>query len=202
MAAVGRVELASDLDEYLAGITDEYFDTRLGPKIRDDAKRYCPKRTGDLADSIEKHLDGHTLIVSATGSEERSYAAWVELGHRIYHPSTGTAGPDVVPPEPFLRPALYGVPPPPRESAATNQQKYAEAHAYAATLGEAGLAEERIGANMAAAILHETNSKRMALRVAEQTAAEYARDFGADSALARRAASAAAYIRRVTGGAA
>ena len=45
--------------------------------------------------------------MSATGSDEREYAADVELGHRVYHPSTGTTGPEVVPPHPFLRPALY-----------------------------------------------------------------------------------------------
>lgn len=86
---------------------DVFFMDTLGPAIRDDAHRYCPKRTGDLADSLERHLEGHTLIVSATGSDEREYASDVELGHRIYHPSTKTAGPDVVAPEPFLRPALY-----------------------------------------------------------------------------------------------
>lgn len=37
----------------------------------------------------------------------RVYAAWVELGHRVAHPSTGIVGPEVVPPHPFLRPALY-----------------------------------------------------------------------------------------------
>lgn len=80
---------------------------RLGPAIAGDAKRYAPKRTGALAESIESHMDGDSLVVSATGSGERDYAAWVELGHRVYHPSTGRVGPEVVPPEPFLRPALY-----------------------------------------------------------------------------------------------
>jgi len=85
--------------------TDALFRDRLGPAIRDDAKRFCPKRTGSLADSIEDHLEGHRLIVSATGSDERAYAAYVELGARIVawgHP-TGR----VRPPHPFLRPALY-----------------------------------------------------------------------------------------------
>lgn len=36
-----------------------------------------------------------------------AYAAFVELGHRVYHPSTRTVGPEVVSPRPFLRPALY-----------------------------------------------------------------------------------------------
>lgn len=92
--------------EVLAAV-DELFDTKLGPAIAKDAARYAPKRSGDLAGSVEHHLEGHTLIVSATGSDERDYAAYVELGHRIYHPSTGRSGPDTVPPQPFLRPALY-----------------------------------------------------------------------------------------------
>jgi hypothetical protein len=37
----------------------------------------------------------------------RAYATFVELGHRVYHPSTGITGPEVVPAEPFLRPALF-----------------------------------------------------------------------------------------------
>ena len=37
----------------------------------------------------------------------RAYATFVELGHRVYHPSTGVTGPEVVPAQPFLRPALF-----------------------------------------------------------------------------------------------
>jgi hypothetical protein len=32
---------------------------------------------------------------------------WVEFGHQVFHPSTLTAGPDMVPEEPFIRPAVY-----------------------------------------------------------------------------------------------
>lgn len=87
---------------------DEYADTRLGPAIRDDAKRYAPVDTGALRDSIENHMgDDHALIVKATGSDERTYALYLETGHRVYHPSTGVVGPEIVPPSPFLTPALY-----------------------------------------------------------------------------------------------
>jgi hypothetical protein len=82
---------------------------RLGPDIRDDARRFCPEDTGALAESLESHMEGDDVIVSATGSDERSYAAYVELGHRVFHPSTGETGPEVVPAEPFLRPALFQV---------------------------------------------------------------------------------------------
>jgi len=86
----------------------KFADERLGPDIARDARRYCPEDTGALKDSIENHMEEDTLIVSASGGAGgRIYAAWVELGHRVYHPSTGIVGPEVVPPEPFLRPALF-----------------------------------------------------------------------------------------------
>jgi hypothetical protein len=102
-----RVELDDNLDGRVRAATADWLDTRLGPDIADDARRYCPERTGALRSSIEHHVEGDDLIVSATGSDERTYAAYVELGHRVYHPSTGVTGPEVVPPQPFLRPALY-----------------------------------------------------------------------------------------------
>ena len=88
---------------------EQFLEERLGPDIASDAKRYCPERTGALKDSIEHHIGAAgTLIVSATGGAGgRTYAAYVELGHRVFHPSTRIVGPEVVPPEPFLRPALY-----------------------------------------------------------------------------------------------
>jgi hypothetical protein len=94
-----------DWRERVYAAVDEYFLDDLGPRIRDTAKALCPKRTGALAESIEDHLEVHTLIVSASGSDERTYAAFVELGHRIvaFGHQTGR----VQPPSPFLRPALY-----------------------------------------------------------------------------------------------
>lgn len=62
---------------------------------------------GALLESIEFHLDGHDLIVGATGSDERTYAYWVETGHRVV-----AWGHDMgysKPPQPFLAPALYQV---------------------------------------------------------------------------------------------
>lgn len=94
-------------DEVLAGWM-KLAEERLGPDIAADARRYAPERTGALKESIEHHMEGDTLIVSATGGDGgRTYAVFLELGHRVYHPSTGITGPEVVPPHPFLRPALY-----------------------------------------------------------------------------------------------
>ena len=86
---------------------DEVYSDKLGPAIRDDAKRYCPKRTGDLANSIEYHLDEHTLIISATGSDDRDYATYVEMGHRIVAGSPPAVTNRKTLSQPFLRPAIY-----------------------------------------------------------------------------------------------
>jgi len=128
-----RVEFDDDWETKVGAKVEEFLDGRLGPDIAADARRYCPKsaRTqgretagqlryhsgyrreadtspGSLAESIEHHIsDGGALIVAATGNDEREYAVYVELGHRVFHPSTRVTGPEVVPPEPFLRPALY-----------------------------------------------------------------------------------------------
>jgi len=84
-------------------------DQMLGPAIAADAQGFCPVLTGALRDSIEHHMDGDVLVVKATGSDERTYAAFVEFGHRVWHPSTGIVGPEEVAPQPFLRPALYQI---------------------------------------------------------------------------------------------
>jgi hypothetical protein len=82
---------------------DAFLDDELGPLIVDDAKRYAPKRTGLMAEGITHSVQDQTLyIISAA-----PYTLWVEFGHRVFHPSTGIAGPDVVPEEPFIRPAVY-----------------------------------------------------------------------------------------------
>lgn len=73
---------------------------RIGQQVEDAARLHCPRDTGSLADSIEHHAEGGDIIVSASGNDERSYARWVEMGHRT------TAG-GYVPAEPFLRPAIY-----------------------------------------------------------------------------------------------
>ena len=115
-------------DVYLA--TDRLFERTLGPEISEDAKDLCPvffgqnstagevsfqiatslgtpMPGGSLRDSIEFHLNGHILIVAATGSDERSYAYYVETGHMIVVFGYRTGGHKEA--QPFLRPALYQV---------------------------------------------------------------------------------------------
>lgn len=81
----------------------------LGPEIEADAKGYCPVLTGDLLDSIEHHMNGDVLVIKGSGSDERFYCAYVEMGHAVFHPSTRIVGPERVPAQPFLRPALYQI---------------------------------------------------------------------------------------------
>lgn len=128
----GRVEIDEGWQAYVDAATEKLLDGRIGPDIVSDARQFCPKSSGtqdreaggqlryqetyreqdddspgSLAESIKHHMNGRTLIVSASGNDERDYAVYVELGHRVFHPSTRIVGPEVVPPSPFLRPALY-----------------------------------------------------------------------------------------------
>lgn len=118
-----HVEISGDWEGEVTAALEKLFAERLGPAIADDARRYCPKDTGALAESIEFHLEGLKLIVSATGGRDgKTYAAYVELGtgpHVIYpkdkqalywkgaaHP-VGKVNHPGSRPRPFLRPALY-----------------------------------------------------------------------------------------------
>jgi hypothetical protein len=103
------VRMSGDWLENVMASVSQWLDDDLGADIEADAVRYCPVDTGALRDSIEHHLNGNVLVVKATGSDERFYARWVETGHRVAHPSTGIVGPERVPAQPFLRPALYAV---------------------------------------------------------------------------------------------
>lgn len=104
----GRTVIEEGWEAHVDAAWLKLADERLGPDVAADARRYAPEDTGALKESVEHHLEDKTLIVSATGGAEgRIYAAWVEMGHRVYHPSTGITGPEVVEPRPFLRPALY-----------------------------------------------------------------------------------------------
>ena len=103
------VRMSADWQALVMASVAQWLDDDLGQKIEDDARGFCPVLTGDLRDSIEHHLNGFVLIVKATGSEERFYAFYVEMGHRVFHPSTRIVGPETVPQIPFLRPALWQI---------------------------------------------------------------------------------------------
>jgi hypothetical protein len=122
--------MAPDWQEKIFSATDRLFEGTLGPAITDDMRDLCPVffgqnstagpvsfeiatrlgtlgEAGSLRDSIEFHLNQHNLVVSATGSDERSYAYFVETGHRVV-----VFGVDKhwrKPEQPFIRPAVYQV---------------------------------------------------------------------------------------------
>lgn len=100
-----RIEIDPAAHAHIQDAVDAFLRDRLGPAIAADAKRFCPKRTGDLADSIEHHLEGGKLVITASGSASRDYAAYVEMGHRIV--AWGHRTGRVQPPSPYLRPALF-----------------------------------------------------------------------------------------------
>jgi len=115
--------------ENILGAMDRFFEDTLGPAIADDARAYCPvfgaenstasevslqiaaslgdrgPVPGALRDSIEHHLNGHTLIVSASGSDERSWAYWVETGHMVVVFGVPKGWRKEA--TPFIRPAVY-----------------------------------------------------------------------------------------------
>jgi hypothetical protein len=80
-----------------------FLDDTIGPLIVDDAERYAPHRTGELAESIHHEVDDNVLYILV----DADYAMWVEFGHQVFHPSTGVTGPEFVAEEPFIRPAVY-----------------------------------------------------------------------------------------------
>lgn len=121
-----QTEISDDWEAQIMAGWDKLASEHLGPDIAKDAKRYCPVDTGALKESIEDHMEGHDLIVSATGGADgRTYAAYVELGTRphiirahgnyslhnwrtgqyfgplVHHPGTRAQA--------FLRPALYQI---------------------------------------------------------------------------------------------
>jgi hypothetical protein len=79
---------------------------RIVGEVLADAQAGAPVDTGRLRDSLESEIRGETGRVGSN----LNYVVYVEDGHRI-----GYRGPDgetvftgeVVPPFPFLRPALY-----------------------------------------------------------------------------------------------
>lgn len=72
-----------------------------------DAKAAVPVDTGELRDSLESEIRGETGRIGTN----MNYGLYVEEGHRIAYkdPATGETvfTGEVVPPQPYLRPALY-----------------------------------------------------------------------------------------------
>jgi hypothetical protein len=99
---------------------DDLIISAIGGGEDDDGNLYVFRRPGRLSDTTAQltHPNPGRNVGSLTtrevhhiakeGAEEgHAYATFVELGHRVFHPSTRTTGPEVVAAKPFLRPALY-----------------------------------------------------------------------------------------------
>lgn len=92
-----RERIAADNRALLARITGE---------VLVDAKAGAPVDEGTLRDSLESEVRGET---SRIGTNE-NYGIYVEEGHRVAYAGPGgetVFTGDVVPPQPYLRPALY-----------------------------------------------------------------------------------------------
>lgn len=79
---------------------------RLSGEILADAQAACPVDTGHLRESLKRGIEGTTARIGT----DLNYGLYLEEGHRVAYRGadggTHFTG-DVVPPQPFLRPALY-----------------------------------------------------------------------------------------------
>lgn len=67
---MARVEVNPDWQALVMPAWVNFAESRLGPDIADDARKYCPVDTGALKASIRDEMEGTDLIVSATGGGE------------------------------------------------------------------------------------------------------------------------------------
>lgn len=96
---------APDWRERIAADVRELFGKLVGD-VLDDAKRLVPVDTGHLRESLSSEINGDTARIGS----DLNYALYVEEGHRVaYRGADGETHftGDVVPPQPYLRPALY-----------------------------------------------------------------------------------------------
>ena len=96
---------SSDWHEKVAERMSEILE-EVAVQIEADAKAGAPVDTGDLKASIDHEVVGRTARIGSN----LDYAGWVEDGHRVAY--RGADGETVftgetVPPQPYLRPALY-----------------------------------------------------------------------------------------------
>ncbi|WP_328448983.1 HK97 gp10 family phage protein [Amycolatopsis sp. NBC_00438] len=96
---------AADWREQISADVRELFGRLVG-EVLDDAQRLVPVDTGHLRESLSSEINGDTARIGS----DLNYALYVEEGHRVaYRGADGETvfTGDVVPPQPFLRPALY-----------------------------------------------------------------------------------------------
>jgi hypothetical protein len=89
----------------ITGPVDQWFE-RIILDIGTDAEALAPVDTGALKASIRADRQGNVGIIGS----DLDYSVWVEEGHRVAY--RGRDGEvhytgEVVPPQPWLKPALY-----------------------------------------------------------------------------------------------
>lgn len=96
----------ADWREQIAADVRDLFSKLVG-EVLEDAQAMVPVDTGDLLASLSSEIRGDTARIGS----ELNYALYVEEGHRVAYkdPKTGETvfTGDIVPPQPFLRPAIY-----------------------------------------------------------------------------------------------
>jgi hypothetical protein len=108
-----RFEFDSDAMEEILSLCDDMFEDHLGPAVKAQVMHNTPIDTGALIDSTYMEVDRseHALNVGALGDGSRVaenrkyYAAWVDLGHRIFIYGRDTGR--VQAPTAYMRRALY-----------------------------------------------------------------------------------------------
>lgn len=95
-----RARIAQDVQSLLG---------RLSGHVLDNAQRAVPVDTGELHGSLRRSTEGNTARIGS----DLNYSLYVEEGHRIAYRDKHTqqivyTG-GVVPPQPYLRPALYAL---------------------------------------------------------------------------------------------
>jgi hypothetical protein len=93
-----EVILDADFEQQVLHAAAERIET-IAQGMEDTARRLVPVDTGHLRDSIYHQVDLREAQITLGASAD--YAGYVEYGH---HSVAGTW----VPPQPFIRPAIYG----------------------------------------------------------------------------------------------
>ncbi|MET8848052.1 HK97 gp10 family phage protein [Amycolatopsis sp. NPDC004625] len=97
---------SGDWREKIAADVRDLFGRLVG-EVLEDAQAMVPVDTGHLRESLSSEIRGETARIGS----DLNYALYVEEGHRVAYrdPHTGETvfTGDIVPPQPYLRPALF-----------------------------------------------------------------------------------------------
>lgn len=95
---------------------DDLIVSATGGGEDSDGNLYVSRRPGKVSLEHGTHAGAQQALHTGTAVTRevhhvdegaRAYALFVTCGHRVFHPSTGITGPEVVPARPFMQEALY-----------------------------------------------------------------------------------------------